>query len=391
MRTLSALVALCLLGCASAPPPKDYTRPLPAGAAALEKVPPEAWPDLGASLGSPSSLRAALENSLSFLAKPSSHQRFPIAGVSHDQVRIGCERFLALLDQGLRGAALQEALRRDFDLYRSRGWDGSGEVLFTAYCEPIYEGSLTPDAEFRYPLYRLPSDLVKDAEGNTLGRRTAGGLVPYPSRRELESSGQLAGLELVWLADPVDAYVVHVQGSARIRLTTGGELRVGYAGKNGQPYESLGHWLVAQGAIPKERISLEAIRAWLAAHPERLWEALWHNPSYVFFTETVGGPYGSLNVPVLPGRSIATDRTIFPPAALCFLTTSLPFAAAGSPTGYVFRPFAGFLCNQDTGGAIRSPGRADIFLGSGPEAERRAGYTKQEGRLYFLLAKGGPS
>ncbi len=386
LRPLLACLAFAVCGCATQAPVKEYTRPLPTGASALVLVPQDQWPELGAALGNPESLRQAVVHSLEFLSRPSSQQRFPVAGVSHERMQRSLQSFLELLDAGLQGSALDAALRQRFELYRSRGWDGSGEVLFTAYCEPIYAGSRTPSETYRYPLYSLPPDLVKDAEGNTLGRQTDAGLVPYPARRELESSGMLQGLELVYLENPFDPFVVHVQGSARIRLAEGGELRIGYAGKNGQPYTSIGKLLVEQGKIPGARISLQAIRDYLAAHPQELQGLLWQNASFVFFTETEGGPYGSLNVPVIGGRSLATDRDIFPAAGLCFVETSLPFAEG---TGFVFRRFAGFMCNQDTGGAIRSPGRADLFLGSGPEAERRAGHTKQEGQLYFLLAAGG--
>lgn len=384
-----ACIALCasLLGCSQTPEQKDYSRPLPEGVSALVRVAPEDWPDFTGTIGDGRALRESVANSLSFMSKPSSHKYFPIAGLSHERVLASLLRFSQLLDAGLSSTELERALRREFELYSSRGWDGSGEVLFTAYCEPIYRGSRTRDATYRYPLYKLPPDLVKDERGKILGRRTDQGLVPYYTRKQLETSGHLRGLELCYLADPFDAFVVHVQGSARIRLVEGGELRVGYAGKNGRAYTSVGKRLVAEGAISADRISLQAIREHFRAHPENLRQTLWCNESFVFFTETSGGPYGSLGVPVTPERSLATDRSIFPPACICFVDTEVPSEATvrrGKPR---FEPFRGFLCDQDTGGAIRSAGRADLFLGAGTVAERRAGHTKQEGRLYYLVVR----
>jgi membrane-bound lytic murein transglycosylase A len=254
-------------------------------------------------------------------------------------------------------------------------------VLFTAYCTPILKGSLTRSGEFRHPLYARPENLLRGADGVIQGWETPFGRLPrYPSRSAIEASGMLAGSELVWLADPIDAYLAHVNGSAFIELPDGALLRLGYAGKNGRPYRSLGKELEADGKIPRGKVSLGAIREWAArASEEELDDYLGRNQSYVFFTPIEDDPHGSLDVPVTPGRTIATDKSLFPRAALTF--ASGPSDAPGMNR---------FLFDQDTGGAIQSAGRADLYLGIGREAEEAAGRLRIEGQLYYLFLREEP-
>ena len=257
-------------------------------------------------------------------------------------------------------------------------------MLFTAYCTPILEGSLAESARYRFPLYAKPDDPVKASDGSVKGWQTGGGLLPsYPTRQTIEARGLLKGkgLELVWLADPIDAFLAHVNGSAFIRLDDGGELRLGYSAKNGRTYTSLGKELEADGQI--ERASLQAIRDWAAVQdPETVNEYLHRNASYVFFTPITGTPHGSLDVPVTGERSIATDKSLFPRGAVTFVEAEVSDSSGSPPL-----PFERFLMDQDTGGAIRTAGRADIYLGIGDDAEARAGRTKSEGQLYYLFLR----
>jgi len=377
---VAALLLPALAACRGTP---DYTRPLPPGTMALRKVTdPLFYPDFAPGFHRQEGLVEAIDHSLAYLAKPSSKQYFPYLDISHDRVVRSLHAFKEILGQSVSGTDLHARILERFDVYESVGWDGSGIVLFTAYCEPIYDGSLTPSDEFRYPLYRLPPDLVKDAEGKCLGRRQPdGSLAPWPTRREIEQKGLLKGQELVWLRDPLEVYIVHVQGSGRIRLPNGTELRIGYAGKTDQPYVSLGKMLIQDGRIREKDMSLPRIKAYFREHPDQVLEYTYRNPSYVFFTRREGGPYGSINVPLTPLHSIATDKAVFPRAALAYAVTTLPQGLV-QPL-----PFSSFLLDQDTGGAIRSAGRCDIFYGSGPDAELRAGHTQNEGRLYYLFLK----
>ena len=190
--------------------------------------------------------------------------------------------------------------------------------------------------------------------------------------------------------DPVDAFFLHVQGSGRIALAGGGELRVGYAGSNGRAYVSIGRALIERGAIAREDVSLQSIRAWLAAHPDEAAGVLALNPSYIFFRVLDGamddedGPLGSQGVALTPGRSLAVDRRFLPLGAPLWLDIMAPAAEPGAPDRRVRR----LVVAQDTGGAIRGPLRGDLFWGFGAEAESVAGRMKHQGRYFLLLPRG---
>ena len=194
------------------------------------------------------------------------------------------------------------------------------------------------------------------------------------------------GLEIVWLKDPVDVAFLHIQGSGRVKLPGGKELSVHYKTSNGRPYRSIGRYMIERGFLAREEMSMQAIRRYLTENPEILEEVLNHNPSYVFFEEVGEGPLGSLGVLLTPGRSIALDPKVYPRAALGFISCQKPLVNdQGEITGWT--PFSRFVLNQDSGGAIKGPGRADIFWGSDPYAELTAGHLQHDGDLYFLMKK----
>jgi len=373
---------------------KDYSRPLPPGRMALRKITdPSMIPDFSDAFRDTESLLQAIDRSLDYFAHPSSQNYFPYADeesgvyIEHRLAVDSLVKFKEVLQQAQSGSDLQRLILAEFDVYYSVGCDGMGTVLFTGYCEPIYEGSLERTDVFRYPLYKRPPDLVSDpADGTILGRQTDGGLVPYYTRAQIDGEGVLQGqdLELVWLKDPMEAYIVTVQGSARFTLPDGSEFRVGYAGSNGMEYRSIGLDLVAEGKIPRNELSLRRIRQYFGDHPDQLSRYLFSNPRYIFFRQTTGGPYGSLNQVVTPYRSLATDKEVFPRGCLAYVETVLPMKGEGMVGRMQFRQF---MLDQDTGGAIRSAGRGDIFMGTGPDAELLAGRTRHEGRLYYLFLK----
>jgi membrane-bound lytic murein transglycosylase A len=363
-----------------------YDRPLPPGQLALRKITdPREYPDFSQGWRDLETLKAALRNSLSYLRKPSSRQFFPYAEITHDQAIESLEAFLTLPDAGVRAEEINGLIRASFDVYESVGCDDRGTVLFTGYYTPIFDGSRERTEEFQYPLYKMPEDLVKGEDGQTLGRRTADGeIVPYPPRAEIEDSGMLQGQELVWLADAFKVYIAHVQGSAKVRLPDGEILAVGYAANNGHEYVSVAENLVAEGKIAGERLSLATMIDYFNRHPDQIDSYIRKNPRYVFFQASEGTPRGSLNEPVTPWRTIATDKSIFPRACLAFIATTLPQQEAGT---IVLRPYDAFVLDQDTGGAIRAAGRCDVYMGEGDEAGQLAGQTYQEGRLYYLFLK----
>ncbi len=268
-------------------------------------------------------------------------------------------------------AAERQALARDFFERRFRAF-AAGTGLMTGYYEPELRGAEYPVGAFQVPLHAPPP------------------LLPFgevlPDRGAIEA-GALAGLglEFAWVDDPVDAFFLHVQGSGRVRLHDGRTLRLGYAGQNGHPYRAIGKPLVDSGAVPRERMSMQAIRAWLAAAPPGEAAALLrHNPSYVFFRVLDGpapgeGPPGALGVPLTPGRSLAVDPAFIPFGAPVFAATRDPVDGA---------PIRRLLHAQDTGGAIRGPARGDLFWGWGEAAAARAGLMREAAELFVLVPRG---
>lgn len=262
--------------------------------------------------------------------------------------------------------------------------------LFTGYYEAELRGSRRREGPFTTPLLKRPADLVMVELGlfrpawrgeRIAGRVDAGQLKPYASRAEIER-GVLAqrDLELFWVDDPVDAFFLQIQGSGRIRLPDGGTARIGYDGQNGRAYVPIGRLLADRGEMPRDAVSMQTIRAWLAAHPDKAASLMDENPSYVFFREMAGdGPLGAEGVVLTAGRSLAVDRAFLPLGVPLWL--DLEDTAEGN--GKLRR----LVVAQDTGGAIRGPVRGDVFWGFGPEAAARAGMMKDRGTYYLLLPR----
>jgi membrane-bound lytic murein transglycosylase A len=274
--------------------------------------------------------------------------------------------------------------------------------LFTGYYEALLQGSRKRSARYHVPLYGRPPELVtvdlgkfrQDWHGKRIAGRVDGGaLVPLPDRAAIEQ-GALArrGLELVWVDSPVDAFFLEIQGSGRIRLAEGGEMRVGYAADNGRAYTAIGRELVRRGVYKPEEVSMQSIRRWLDSHPGEAEGLMDTNASYVFFAEVKGqgppgGPFGAEGVPLTPGRSLAVDRQHWPLGVPLWLDATAPAPRETQPD----RPLRRLLIAQDTGGAIRGPIRGDVFWGAGPEPESIAGRMKSPGRLWVLLPVNAPT
>lgn len=267
--------------------------------------------------------------------------------------------------------------------------------LLTGYYEPEVEGSRTKSGQFQYPIYRRPPDLenvVPESERGAMARllthvrRTATGTEPYATREAIEQ-GVLAnqGLELVYLACPVDVFFMQVQGSGRIRLPDGEKIRISYHGKNGHPYTSIGRYLIEQGLFGPDDMTLDVLKVWLRADPERGQRAMWQNKSFAFFRELSGteaeSAMGSLEIPLTPWRSLAVD-TAFHALGLPVYVTSPSLHHACGPGGFHLLMIA-----QDVGSAIKGPERGDIYFGSGDEAGRLAGITKHQGNFFVLRPK----
>jgi membrane-bound lytic murein transglycosylase A len=272
---------------------------------------------------------------------------------------------------------------------------GESTGLLTGYYEPIVEGSRTQSEEYNVPLYRRPSNLMaggrrrsaesfpnKGPVGRKVGRRK---MAPYYDRAQIED-GVLAGrkLEICWLKDPIDAFFIQIQGSARVRLADGTVLRVNYDAHNGWPYTPIGKPLIDRGIVPREEMSMDRLRQWMEVHPEEGKELRRLNRSFVFFRETglsdQDEPIGAQGIPVTPGRSIAVDRAIHVYGTPFFITADLPIDNEQPAT-----KFRRLMVAQDTGSAIVGVARADIYFGAGNELGRIAGRVRHHGRFAMLL------
>jgi membrane-bound lytic murein transglycosylase A len=331
--------------------------------------------------------------------------------------RVGCLKLAAgaatspawrgVCDEGaLIDSIDRRAVRAFFEIhfspYSVRAEDDNDTGLITGYYEPLLDGARGKSSRYGIPLFGVPDDLLtidvaalhpdlqdRRLRGRIEGRR----VVPYWSRAEIaKGRAALAGKELAWVENPIDAFFLEIQGSGRIVLDDGTVLRLGFADQNGHPYRSIGRVLVDRGELPLDGASMQAIRDWGRRHPHELPGLLNENPSYVFFREVppappgsleaaIDGPLGSLGVPLLRERTIAVDRRSIPLGAPVFIATTEPQSE---------RPLQRLVFAQDTGGAIRGAVRADYFLGSGDAAGREAGRMRQQGRLWLLWPKGLP-
>jgi membrane-bound lytic murein transglycosylase A len=271
--------------------------------------------------------------------------------------------------------------------------DGSRGFL-TGYFEPVVRGSRVRTPTFRFPLHRRPPDLVnlvdeaaRAGAGTNLthARRLPDGkTAPYATRAEIESGaldGQ--GLEIVWLSDPVDRFFMQVQGSGRVRLDDGSTMRLGYDGKTGHPYTSIGRVLIDDGIMRAQDVTLQSLGTWLRANPKRARDVMWRNQSYVFFRDmgAAGGPVGALGSKLTPGRSLAVDPR-YHPLGLPVWVVSETLRTTGD------KPFRRLMVAQDVGSAIKGPQRGDIYFGSGAAAGAKAGRTKHAGQFVVLLPRG---
>ena len=388
-----AIISLLTMlgGCNTAPEAKPrYDTPLPPGAVALRPVPSGQTPDLAAAWRDRSAeLTDAVDRSIAWYGYPSSARRFPyrtsIGEITHDEALASLKRFRALIVECRSADEFKRRVLSEFQVYESVGWNGRGTVLFTGYYTPDFEASLQPTERFRYPIYARPADLVTHpVDGLPIGqRRPDGSIGAYPTRKEIEMSNMLAGGELAWMECPLDAYVVHVNGSTRLLLPNGDSVFVGYAGKTDRPYRGLGGEAVREGHIEPDQLSLSALYRLHERDPETVQELIHRNENFVFFQEYDGAnwPAGSLGFKVTSKRSLATDKAVYPPGAVCLVKTE-GVDVSGSRI-----PFLQFMLDQDTGGAIQAPGRADIYMGEGDDAETLAGGQYAEGQLYYFFLK----
>jgi membrane-bound lytic murein transglycosylase A len=342
-------------------------------------------------------LEIALTRSLSHLRALPADTRYKIAGdVVPVQRLIDSARHLhGLLQARPTPDALSRQLCRDYDLIRLSGQPDSPapRLLVTGYYQPVFAGSLTPTPPFLHPLHRVPDNLVTSAgkgKKNAVSRADRGRLVPYWTRGEIEQGQLLQGAELVWLRDPFDAFVLHVQGSGVIQFPDGSVRGVHYAQSNGRAYRSVGKYLVEAGRMQLADVTMDSIRRYIEQHPAERDQILRSNDSYIFFHWSEPGPaVGSLGRELTAGRSVAADQRWYPPGAVLFLDSRRPVTANGEVLEW--REMHRLVTVQDTGSALVGPGRLDVFWGTGDQAGQEAGQMKEDGAACLLLLKEGVS
>jgi len=340
------------------------------------------------------SLLTAIDHHLNYLRNLPAEEEMQIGKhvLSPAELAESLSFFRSVVEQNPDPLALGQLIRRHFHVFEAAGRNEEGDVLVTGYYEPLFKGSLSRIPPFIYPLYRIPDSLVSSRNRGSgtkeIGRLEQDGtIIPYWTRQEIETGDLAKGHELVYLRDPLDAYLLHVQGSGRILLQDGSSRAIGFASSNGLDYHSLGKLFVDKKIMPREEVNIPSIRNYFRNNPEQITGMLHHNPRYIFFKwGDERGPRGSLGTILTPGRSIAIDQSVLPVGALGYLVSNKPVL---NSTGEIdhWRLFGRFVVPQDSGSAIKGAGRVDLFWGSGHYAETAASHMNESGKLFFLVKK----
>lgn len=345
-----------------------------------------------------SSLLTAARTHLAYLDRQEKSKTVSLGEytISYDWLHLSLSEFIAKVEENPDIVQLNAYLKENYYFFQAGGRKkiGRRKMLVTGYYEPLFAGSPESDSRYSYPIYMVPPSLKRQnsADNTTrIGRyNDQHQFVDYWSRSEIEKKHLLFGYELAYLADPFDAFLLHVQGSGRLQFPDGSIKSVQYAASNGLGYNSIGKLLVDENKMTLEQTSIPAIRAYLNSNPEELERILHHNPRFIFFKwGDDQGPRGSLGEILTPGRSIAIDHAALPGPTLAFLVTRKPVLDDdGSIVSWEL--LSRFVFPQDSGSAITGTGRVDLFWGNGDYAKVAANTMKEEGYLYFLVRKGYP-
>ncbi|MCO6430082.1 MAG: MltA domain-containing protein [Deltaproteobacteria bacterium] len=322
-----------------------------------------------------------IEASLGYLrteGAKKSYERFNSPEITLEHVEKSLERLRELLLESSSPDDLDQAIRNEFAVFRAKGFDGRGTVRFTGYFQPSYEAKRTRTDEYRYPIYYLPPHFP-------LWNK------PHPTRVELEGPQGLGGpqtllygSELAWLKNRFDVFMIHLQGSAVLEFEGEEPVAIGFAAGTEHPFKGISASILKKYGVPWNKLDV-----FFGSHPEIFDEIISRNNRFIFFTENPHGtPLSSLGLPVTPGRSIATDKLRFPPGAVGLIKANLP---EFSPSGRIHHEKSfRFVLDHDSGSAIKGAGRVDLYMGSGPQAQRLANNLYGLGQLYYLLLKDAP-
>jgi membrane-bound lytic murein transglycosylase A len=348
------------------------------------------------------SLKKAFEREKEFLSqKIMSNQKlaFGQQKMSAQLVKESAELFFEILGEGKNPQELNRLIRKHFNIYLASGQRDQGRVLFTGYYSPVCKASLTRRAGYQYPLYFKPSDL-KVAELGEFDDRLEGEkivyridkkreeIVPYYTRKQIVQEKMLEekGLELVYLESRIDRFYLMIEGSGKIALEDGQSFWANYAASNGRPYTSLSKLLREDGKLSAGELTIQGIKRYFAHHPKEIDHYLNQNQRFIFHRNEEDGPYGARRIKLTPLRSLAVDKSIFPLGTLAYIQYQAPRVnKAGKVEGKA--EYSHFVFCQDSGVAIKGPGRADLYFGEGDQALKGAERTKSWGRLYFLIKK----
>ncbi len=404
MTVFLAFAGMAISGCMTAPPkPASLAPPLPAAVSRFSSVvrlEPSSFPKFEDDTDTASLHAAALESFVYYQSLPE-NQLFVLGQDTYTaQDMIASMAFLSiLLENSPDPKDWLPVLQSSFTVYQSVGADPERTVVFSSYYEPAIPARPARDKTYRFPLYGRPPDLVDvdlsqfdpSYQGmHVSGRREGQALLPYPTRSDIDGRKifQQAGLEIAWAKDPMDVLDLQIEGSGWLDFGNGNLKRVRYDGDNGRRYRSVGQYLISTGRIPAKKFSRKVFRQYMARHPKERQNLLSVNDRYVFFrvdTSTAApSAYGNINVPLTPGRSIATDPKMFPKGALAWINTERAIVGKDDQIKGK-RPLKRFMLNQDEGGAIQGPGRVDIFAGHGADAKSLATHLWDKGTLYFLI------
>jgi membrane-bound lytic murein transglycosylase A len=388
-----------------AQPPAAVT--VSTAAPALRLLAPAGFPTFSDTFKSTNGLRKAAHKTLAYLAKGSGPKYVRIGGRDYGPAMLSdsIRELLKVLDEAKTPEELDALVRARFDVFQSAGSDGQGKVVFSSYYQPYINASAAKSPKHPIPIYRKPADMVevdlsafgvKNGADSLVGRvDKQRRVVPYFSREDIDVRKALHGkaLELAWLPNKWDVLDLHIQGSGILRYPSGKEVLARYAATNARPYNSVGLTLVKAGALSREGLSYDKIRDYFKAHPEAEDWVISQNPRYTFFELTPlppdGEPFGTIMESLVPARSIAIDPAVIPLGAVAWFSTVSPQAdTAGRLLGQF--PNSRFALCMDTGGAIKGPGRVDIYAGHGKQAATTARNQWNEGALYILVKKVPP-
>jgi len=396
---LFGMLLLLLFAAACAGPAAEVTEPAP-----CLKPPPEndltrllpwRFPDFEDDRSLESLIAAARGSYEYYGAQPANRPyRFGEGVYTEEELRAFIKNFLTYAsehpDPEEGRSDLKEHGRVD------RGGGAGNRMHFTGYYEPVLEGSRLPGIRYTEPVYGLPADLIAvdleaflpgDKGGEFVGRYQNGTLVPYFTRHEIGQEERLSGkgYEIAWVRDPVELFFLQIQGSGKILLPDGSVVNVHYAGHNGRPYRSIGRYLVETEKMEESDVSMDSIKKYLRDHPDEATAIMDLNERYVFFQEVASGPVGSAGIVLTPGRSLATDPAWYPEGALGYMESEVPVSAEGGSVEW--QKTKRFVFSQDAGGAVKGPGRGDLFFGTGEQAGSLAGWMNRSGRIYFLAPR----